>query len=164
MARRASSIDFFAKARRAGAAMIVLAALLAIAGSFADWVRITPPPHVPPDQVSQTLPFTGVEARDGWLVVGVSGFLLLCALGVVARAKSFYGWLAFFASILIGSIAFADIRGLRDLDSAISRRMDIVGEAKPAIGLIVVAAAGLIGFVGSLVAIAGSPDRREGES
>lgn len=156
--------DFFDKARRVGVIMLVGAALLAITGSFLDWVRITPPPQVPPDQVARTMPFTGVEARDGWLVVGASGVLILCALGVAARVRSLYGWIAFFTSILIGSIAFADIRGLNDLDSAISRRMDIVGRADTGVGLILVTAAALIAFVGSLVCIAGSPDARAPES
>lgn len=149
--------DVFRKARRAGAALLILAAFLAIAGSFLNWVEITPPPEVPLEQVNRTKPFTGVEARDGWLVVGAAGVLLLLALGVVARGRSFYGWVAFFTSILIGSIAIADYRGLNELGSAISRRMDIVGRAEPALGLILVAIAGLLGVAGSLVAIAGSP-------
>lgn len=137
--------------------MIVLAAVLAIVGSFLDWVTIEPPPVLPDEEVAGTQPFTGIEARDGWIIVGAGGFLLLFALGIVARARSMYGWFAFLTSVFIGSIAVADYRGVSDFASAIAQRMDIVGRASPAIGLIMVAAAGAIGMLGSLVAVAGSP-------
>lgn len=151
------AMDPLTKARWAGIALIVTAALLALVGSFLDWVTIEPPPTLPDEEAAGTQPFTGVEARDGWIVVGASGFLLLFALGVAARGRSLYGWLAFLTSMFIGSIAVADYRGLTDFSSAIAQRMDLVGRASPAIGLIMVAAAGLIGILGALIAVAGSP-------
>lgn len=152
-----SDNDFLSKARSAGAGLLILSAFLAIGGSFLDWVQITPPPEVPADQLARTQPFTGVEARDGWLVVGAGGVLLLLALGIVARVRTLYGWLAFFTSILIGSIGIADFRGLNDLGSAISQRMDFVGRAEAGVGLVLVLVAALLGVIGSLISIAGTP-------
>ncbi|MEA2499871.1 MAG: hypothetical protein QOH26_2276 [Actinomycetota bacterium] len=155
---------------RAVAAAILLAAVAAATlGSFLDWVRITAPQDFRPDdpgnaalseQMSQ--PFTGVEARDGWWVIALAAVILMAAVLLLIRKKSFYGWISFLASVVMGSIVFADYRAVGDLSSAISRRMDVVGRAEAGIGLTMVAAAVMAAVVGSLIAIAASPHRDDG--
>lgn len=163
--------DFFDKVRSFAAAVILAAAAAATLGTVLDWVRITERPNLAPDAdfgdvavetPTQTEPFNGLEARDGWWVLAAAAVLVVAATLLVLRRKSVYGWLAFFASILMGSIAVADYRGIGDLSSSISQRMQIVGEAEAGIGLTLVAAAALIGLVGSLAAVAASPRRDPG--
>ena len=158
--------DYLDRMRSVAAALLFAAAAAATLGSFLDWVRIVPPSDFRPtdpgnealiEQMSQ--PFTGVEARDGWVVIALSGLLLLMAVLLLVRKRSFYGWMSFLCSVVMGSIVFADYRGVSDLSSAISRRMDIVGRADAGIGLTMVAVAVMAAVVGSLIAIAASPRR-----
>jgi hypothetical protein len=156
--------DFLHRARRVASGLLVLAGLLAIVGSFLPWVSISPPAVLPAEEAANAQAFTGVEARDGWWVVGSGGILTLLALGVVARGRSLYGWLAFLVSVVVGSIVIADYRGLNEITSAISRRMNIVGDATAGAGLVIVGIAALIGVIGALVAVAAAfkPDVVEG--
>jgi hypothetical protein len=150
--------DYFDRARSIAAAILAAAAALAIVGSFLDWVTITPPPN-PAGRRQATTPFTGVEARDGWVVVGAGLIVGICAPLLVVRRRGFYGGIAFVASMVIGAIAFADYRGISDLRSAISERMDIVGDADPAAGIALVAAGAFAGLIGAILGIISTPAR-----
>ena len=131
----------------------------AIIGSLLDWVTITPPPRLPAREVENAQPFTGIETGDGWWVIAGGVLLIAGAFLVVLRRRSGWAWLAFLASVVIGSIAIADYRGIGDLSSSISRRMEIVGEARPAVGITLVAAGALVGLIASVAAVAATPRR-----
>jgi hypothetical protein len=64
------------------------------------------------------------------------------------------------ASMVIGAVALADLRALEDTASGISRRMDIVGDADPAFGLWLVAAAGVVGLLGAVGLLTATPKER----
>ena len=151
--------DYFDRARTVAAMILLVAAAVVIIGSFLDWVTITAPP-TEAGREQATEPFTGVEARDGWIVVGAGCVFAICALLLVARRRGFYAGLAFVASIVIGAIAFADYRGINDLRSAISERMDIVGDADPAIGIALVAAGAFAGMAGAILGLIATPSSR----
>ena len=163
-----TGLDFFDRARRFAVAMLLLAGVAAIAGSSLDWVTITAPPPIHPqadfgaNQVAleqpRTRPFSGLEAGDGYWVLG-GGIVIVIAAGMLLiRPRGRWALLAFLASLIIGAIAFADYRGVGDVSSSILTRMDI-GSARPGVGLTLVAAAGFLGIVGSAAAIAATPPR-----
>jgi hypothetical protein len=149
-------VGFLDRARGASAAGLVAAGTAGILGSLLDWVTITAP-STEQGRAEVTLPFNGIEATDGWWVIGLAVILILMAIMLTVRRRSFYAWLAFVASIVMGGIAIADYRGIGELSSSISQRMDIVGDADPAIGITLVAASALIGVIASLVGVAATP-------
>lgn len=136
---------------------LVFFGLIAAAGATADWVTIDPPPVVPESEVDQTRPFTGIEAGDGWLVVGAAVTFMVAALGLWLRPRRNYAWFAFVAAIAGGSVVVADYRGIGDITSSLSQRVDLVGDASPAIG-IALAAAGMIGgLIAAAAALVATP-------
>jgi hypothetical protein len=150
--------DFFDKARSAAASVLFACGLAAILGALLDWVTVEPPEVVPPNQSFLLDPFTGIEATDGWFVMIAGAVVILAAALLVLKSTSGYAWLAFLASMFIGGIALADFRGLEDL---FYREMDRIGDPEPAIGLLLVAAAGIIGVLAAAAGVAASP-RRDG--
>jgi hypothetical protein len=167
---RSGAMDFFDKARSLAAATLVASGVAAIIGSLLSWVTIEPPPGIDPntdfgdaaiERVRVTEPFTGVEAGDGRWVVAAGGIMVVAAILLVWRRRGLYAWISLLASVFIGAIAFADYRGIGDLSSALSRRMDIVGQARPAIGITLVATAAVVGLLASAAGIAATPYRRE---
>ncbi|HVF52223.1 MAG TPA: hypothetical protein VNC78_01315 [Actinomycetota bacterium] len=149
--------DIFESARTVAAGGLVVASGLAVTGAVLDWVRITPPKILPADEVVNAQPFSGIEAGDGWWVLGCGITLLFSAGLLIAARRSRYAWLALVASIIIGGIALADLRGVEDLVSPISQRMNIVGDARPAIGLYLTAAGAVLGSLAAILGIAATP-------
>jgi LPXTG-motif cell wall-anchored protein len=158
--------DYFDRARKVAVGALLAASIAAITGSFLDWVTITERPRVRPgadfrgqriEEPRFSRPYTGVDARDGWIVVAGAGVLIVAATGLAARRRT--GWLAFTAAVVIGSIAFAAYRSVGDISSSISDRMEIVGDPEPAIGVMLVAAAGVAALLGSVLGIIASPRR-----
>ena len=80
------------------------------------------------------------------------------ALLLVARKRSFYAWLAFLTSMVIGAIAFQSYRGINEL---FFEQMDGVGDPAPALGLMLVVAGGVIGVIAGAAGIAASPTEQE---
>jgi hypothetical protein len=165
--KRAQNGDFFARARLWGATLIFVAALLGILGSFLSWVNIEPPPRLPTGEnfegeqfgeQGEPETFTGVEARDGWYIVGASVVLVIAAILLANGRRT--GWLAFVATLPIGAIAVADYRAVSEPTSAIAERMDLFGDVSPGIGLTLVGIAAVVGLIGSVVAIAASPPQQ----
>ena len=161
-----TAVDFFDKARSVAVAVLAVAGALAIGGSLADWVVISPPPPVRADVdfgdaklegTEASEPFTGIEAGDGRWSLAAGVVMILAGALLLIRRRAVYGWIALLATVVIGSIAFADYRAIGDLSSALSRRMDVVGEARPAVGITLVAAAAIIGLIGSAAGIAATP-------
>lgn len=146
--------DYFDKARGIAAAILIAAGAAALIGTFLDWVTIEPPERVPANQEFRLDAFTGIETSDGPIVIGAGIAVILCALAVILRKRSLYGWIAFIASILIGAIAIADYRGI---DGLFYDEMQRIGDPTPAFGLTLVTAAALMGLIGSVTAIAASP-------
>jgi hypothetical protein len=149
--------DYFDRARHVAVAILVLAALLAILGSFLDWIVITKLPPEPEGGFGgqRTVPYAGVDARDGWIVIGAAVVLLAASVGLAARRRT--AWLAFVASVVMGAVAFSAYREVGNLSSAISRRMDIVGDPEPAIGVALVAIGGVAALLGSVLGMISSP-------
>ena len=154
---------------------MLAAGCVGILGAVLEWVTITPPPgpQAPVDfgtdvSISKTTrPFNGLEVQggwfgipDGWWVVIGSVGLIACSFLLVARRRASFGWLAFASSMLIGIIGIADYRQLSgpdDVASSIGQRIDIVGQAEPALGLLLVAAAGFAGIIASVTGIVATP-------
>jgi hypothetical protein len=152
--------DYFDRARRVAVAILVLAAVLGILGSFLDWIVIT---ELPPEPEAgfghqRTVPYAGVDARDGWIVIGAAVVLLAATAGLALRRRT--AWIAFIASIVMGAVAFSAYREVGNLSSAISRRMDIVGDPEPAIGVALVAIGGVAALLGSVLGMISSPRAR----
>ncbi|MDQ3753024.1 MAG: hypothetical protein M3333_09090 [Actinomycetota bacterium] len=159
-----SGVDFFDRVRAVAGTIIMASGAAAILGSALDWVTITPPPKVRPalrqmdlQGVKASEPFSGIEAGDGWWVLGAGVIMILAAGMLILRRRSFYSWIALLAAMVIGGITFADFRAIGDLSSGLSRRMDIVGLARPSLGITLVAASALVGIVASGAGIAATP-------
>lgn len=155
---------FFDRARAWAATAMFVAGGLAVIGAAVDWVTITPPPRLPPGDASGTEPYTGLEARDGWWVLSAGIAMGLLAALLIVRRRSLYAWLAFLASILVGGIAFSDFNAVGDSSSGLWRRMDRVGDVDPGFGLMLVAAAGVIGVIASAAGVAATPGRSTSRS
>jgi LPXTG-motif cell wall-anchored protein len=155
--------NYFDRARGVAVAILIAAAVAAIIGSLLEWVTITPPPtEAGRRQASE--PFTGIEAGDGWYVIAAAVVLGLAAVGLYLRRRVLYAGIAFVAAIVIGAIAFADYRGIGEITSAISERMNVVGDADPAAGIMLVAAGAFAGLVGAVIGIVATPRTRESET
>jgi LPXTG-motif cell wall-anchored protein len=160
--------DFFDKARAWAVALMLAAGLACIVGSLLDWVTITARPELQegaafpgadnqPEAPRVTRPFTGIEAGDGWWSLAGGVVLVAAAALVYVRRRAGWGWLGVLAAVVIGAVTIADYRGIGDLSSSISHRMNIVGGAEPAIGLTLAVAGAIAGVIGSVAAIAASP-------
>jgi hypothetical protein len=152
--------DYFDRARGLAASICLAAAAVAIIGASLPWVTIRPALGALPGVRNASQPFTGLEARDGWYVVAAAVVIAAAAVISVATRRRGYVWLAILASMLIGAIAIADLRAIEDATSGISRRMDIIGDADPSVGLWLVAAAGMIGLLGSVGLLTATPKPR----
>jgi hypothetical protein len=153
--------NFLDRARSGAVAFMVIAGLLAIAGTFLDWVTLTLPDTIPADQRGRAVPFSGMDTTDGPLVLIGGSVLLLAALALYTRRRSIWAWLGFLASVAIGAIAIADYRAIGDITSDLSREMDVIGDPSPGIGITLVAVAALIGLISSLAGVAASPGPRK---
>jgi hypothetical protein len=166
---RQASGNIFDHARRVAVALLIAATAAAVAGSLLDWVTITNRPQLAPDtdfEQEQSLErpraspsYTGIEARDGWIIIGGAAVLAMGTVGLALRARRGYARLAFVAAIVIGAIAFADYRAVGDLSSGISERMEIVGDPDPAIGILLVVVAGIAGLIGAVLGLVATPTR-----
>ena len=162
--------DFFDKARRFAAAGIVLAGLCAITGTFLDWAVITEREiatnadfgeEVELTDTGQGEAFAGIEDRDGRLTLAGGVGLIALAIALVVRKRSTFAWLAFWLSLAIGGIAFADYRTVTPEEDEAPRgillRHEVGAEAKPGPGLTIVAAAGMLGIISSVGGVAATP-------
>lgn len=147
-------LDFFDRARTVAATILFAAGVVALVGTFLDWVTITPPRVVPEGQADALATFTGIETVDGRIIAGGGIALIVLAALLVLRRRSSFAWLAFVASIVIGAIAIADYR---DITGVFYDEMQRIGRPQPAIGLLLDAAAGVVGLVGALAGIAATP-------
>lgn len=148
--------DYFDKARSVAAAVMVAAAMAAVIGSLLDWVSIEPPPIVPIEQEHKLEPFTGLDVNDGWVTAVAGIFVMAFTALLVTRRRAFWAGLAFIASMVIGAVAVADYRGIRQIAYD---EMDRIGEVRPGVGLTLVAAAGFIGLIAAAAAVAATPRR-----
>lgn len=162
----AKTQDFFDRARAFAVAGMVLAGACGIVGSMVDWVTIRER-QVADDvdfgaatgeiEPGQGKPFTGIEARDGWFTLIAGLVVIFCSGMLFLTKRGGFAWIAFWASVVVGGIAFADYRGVGEVTAAISQRMDVGAEAVPAIGLTLVAAAAMLGLISSVAGVAATP-------
>lgn len=152
--------DYFHKARSVSASVLFIAAVVAIVGSLLDWVVVADtPPEVPANQMHRLPPFSGTELGDGYVVIGAAVVVIVAAFFLVLRGGSGFAWLAFVGCIVIGGIAISDYRGVAEL------HLDLEGigsSPSPGVGLTLVAAAGFVGLVAAVAAIAASPKTGSG--
>jgi LPXTG-motif cell wall-anchored protein len=161
--------DFFDRARGWAVAVMLAAGAAAVIGSMLEWVTITVRPELQPGsrfedaervvepEISE--PYTGLEARDGWWSLAGGIVLMIAGVALSTRKRAAWGWLGVLGAMTIGAVAIADYRGIGNLSSSISHRLDIVGGAEPGVGLTLVVAAGIAGLIGSAAGIAASPRR-----
>jgi hypothetical protein len=158
--------DFFDRARVAAATALIVTGALAIVGCFLKWVTFSlDEPTGTTTSQKPTAPIAGTKVSD-WKVVLVAGALvIICALLLAIRKRSFYAWVCFLASMVIGAIAVADYRGLGDPTSGFLRGLEralhttVQGKAQPGIGLTLIAVAGVGGLIASVIGIAATPHR-----
>lgn len=167
--RSAMPSDFFDKARRFAAAGIVLAGLCAVTGALLDWAVITERQIAPNVdfgeetgelEVGQGEPFAGIEDRDGRLVFAGGIALIAAAVTLLVRKRTGPAWLAFWVSLAIGGIAFADYRTVsenREAPRGILLRHEVGTEATAGPGLTLVAAAGMLGIISAVGGVAATP-------
>jgi hypothetical protein len=164
-----SRSDYFDRARMLAVAVLLVAAGVAIAGSFLDWVTISVRPTVDPEadfggeQIEDPeirAPYSGVDANDGWYVIAGSVVLAGAAAALAITRRGRFAWLAFIAATFVGAIGFAAYRSVGSLDSSISRRMEIVGDPDPGVGIILVAIGGVAALLGAVLGLISSPSRR----
>lgn len=167
--RAAAPPSFFERARLFAAAGIVLAGLCAVAGSLLDWAVITER-EVAEDvdfgaetdeiEPGQGEAFAGVEDRDGRLTLAGGIGLIAAAVALVVRKRTGFAWIAFWVSLVVGGIAFADYRTVsenRFAPRGILLRQEVGVEASPGPGLTLVAAAGMLGVISSVAGVAATP-------
>lgn len=157
--------DYFDRARSAASALLVAAAAAAVIGSLMGWATIVERRVDPgadfgvPVEAGQGEPFTGVEARDGYITAGAALVMFVAAVMLFARGTRGWAWLAFSCALVIGGIGIADYRALGDTAAALSRRMGVGAEARPAAGLTLVVAAAFAGLIGAVLGLAATPRR-----
>ena len=61
-------------------ALLVGAGAMACGGAFLDWVTITPPRIVPPNQTDSLATFTGIQTSDGRLIALGGVAMIVCAV------------------------------------------------------------------------------------
>ena len=165
-ARRAH--DFFDRARAWAVALMLAAGAVLVVGSLLEWVTITARPELRagtrfegpenrPQRPRVTRPLSGLEVADGWWSLGAGAVLVLAAGGRWVRRRAGWGWLGLAAAVVAGAVGIADYRGVGDLSSSLSHRLDIVGGAEPGVGLLLVVAGAFAGVIGSVAGIAASP-------
>jgi predicted membrane channel-forming protein YqfA (hemolysin III family) len=161
--------DYFDRARLVAVVVLFVAAGIAIAGSFLNWVTISVRPTVDPeadfggeqiDAPGVRASYSGVDANDGWYVVVGSVVVAAAAAGLAITRRGRYAWLAFIAAIFVGAVALAAYRSVGSLDSSISRRMEIVGDPDPGVGIILVAIGGVAALLGAVLGLISTPARR----
>ena len=163
-------LSVFDKARVWAGAIVLLAGLCAILGSAVNWVSVTPPPKPLPgvnfenepfagEESSE--PFTGLEAREGWITAIAGGALMAAGLLLIMRGRG--GGLAVLASVPIGAIAISSYRAVDSPTSGLLERTETVGDADPALGLTLLAAAALAGLVAGVIGMAATPKDQPAE-
>ncbi|MGH2749148.1 MAG: hypothetical protein ACRDKB_14675 [Actinomycetota bacterium] len=159
--------DYFDRARRVAATGLFVAGVLAVAGSLLPWVEVTPPLVVPEAEAERADALIGIEISDGRVVLVAGVVIIAAAALLVLRRRSGWAWLALAASILVGAIGISDYRqvsGFRPeagVQPPFVRRAERAGEVDPAFALILVAAAGIVGLVASVGALAATPSDRQ---
>ncbi|MEA2451454.1 MAG: hypothetical protein QOG04_164 [Actinomycetota bacterium] len=149
--------DYFEKARAWASTGLVIAAALLVLGSLFDWVTVEQlPATIPANQADKAEPFNGFDVGDGVMTTGAGVVLAFCAVMLMLKARSSFGWLAFLASMVAGGIAISDYRGIDGLFE------DFGGIGKgitPGIGLTLVAIGALLGLISSVAGVAASPNK-----
>ena len=152
--------DTFDTARTASAVGLIAAGIAAIVGTALDWVTVEEPRILPRAEIPRATPFTGLETGHGTFIVIAAALVIVFAVLLAVRRRSTYAWLAFFASIVVGGIAISNYRGVEGL---FYDEMQRVGKPTPALGLILVAAAGIVGIIAAAAGVAASPRRDDDE-
>ena len=150
--------DTFDTARSASAAALIAAGVAAIIGTMIDWVTVAPPPIIPVEQAPRAEPFTGWATGHGIYIVVGAGLMILFALLLFIRRRSFHAWGAFISSMLVGGIGIANYRGI---DNLFYGEMNGIGKPAAALGLTLVAGAGIVGVIAAAAGVAATPSAQQ---
>ena len=156
--------DFFERARRIAVAVLLAAGAACVIGAALDWATLERCPELVPgstfseDELEPPLcPVRGIDSTEGKVVV-VAGFAILgSAIYLTVRRRSSFGWLALVSSVVAGSFAVSAYRAIGDADSSFSRRYGLIADYEPGIGLMLVAAASVVGIMAAVGGIAATP-------
>ena len=150
--------DYFEKARLGSASLLFAAGLTAAAGSLLEWAHVVEcPPRRTAEVAARCASYNGITAGDGWVSLVAGAGVILCAVLLAIRGRGVWARLAFLASIVVGAVGMSAYRAVSDTTSAISLRTGAIGRYEAAIGVSLVAAAGLIGLIASVGGIAATP-------
>lgn len=160
--QRPPTRDIFDNARITASILITLAGVAAIVGSVMNWVSFTLPEtgRGAPHHQGPSAPVGGLDVRDGNVVIVAGVVLLVAALLLFVSSKGRWALLGLLAAMVIGAVAIADYRGLDDVSSVLSRKLDVVGEAHAAAGLVLVGIAAVVGLLASVLGLAATPYQR----
>ena len=153
--------DFFDRVRSVAVAVMIAAGAAIVIGSFLEWVSLTDVPERVEDadfgtqedfqdEQQTTDPVAGTETTYGiyalvvGVVLGAAGLLLL------VRRRGLWAWLGFLAAIVAGGLALTSFRGIADSSSPLYQELDLVGRARPGLGLTLVAAGAIVGLLASI--------------
>lgn len=160
--RQGSSRDPFHTVGSFASAVLFAAGAAAMIGCFMTWVvfRI-------PDQGSNQVAgqrasagISGLHVTPDSTIVLVAGVLVLVVAGTLAWRRRGAG-LALLASIVIGAVGIADYRGVERVLSVAEETGKTIGRAEPGAGVVLVAAAGIVGLFASIAGVAATPRSME---
>jgi hypothetical protein len=162
--------DFFDRVRAVAVVVMVAAGAAIAVGSFLDWVSLTDVPDRTEGadfgseedfegEEQRSEPVSGTETSYG-LNALIAGLVLLGSAPVLlGRRRGKWAWLGFLASVVAGGLAIAAYRAIADESSSLYRELDLVGRARPGLGLTLVAAGAIAGLLASVGGVIATPYR-----
>jgi hypothetical protein len=160
-------VDFFERARRVAVAVLLAAGAACVIGGVLDWATLERCPEIVPGsnfdeselEDPPPCPVRGVDTTEGKIAIAAGFGTLAAAILLTLKVRGSYAWLALLTSVVAGSFAISAYRGIGDANSSISRRLGLIDAYEPGIGLILVAAAAVIGVLAAVGGIAATPAR-----
>jgi hypothetical protein len=163
--------DFFDRVRAVAVAVMIASGAAIALGSFLEWVSLTDVPDRAEgadfgseedfqDEEQRTEPVSGTETPYGLNALIAGAILIGVALLLFARARGAWAWLGFVASMIAGGLAIAAYRAIADESSSLYRELDLVGRARPGLGLTLAAAGAIAGLVASAGGVIATPHRK----
>ena len=160
--------DLFDRVRAVAVAVMVAAGAAMAIGSFLDWVSLSGVPERVEDadfgteedfdnERQRTEPVAGTETRYGTTAIIAGVVLVAAALMLLIRRRGKWAWLGFIASMVAGGLVISAYRAIANNSSPLYRTLDLVGTARPAFGLTLVAAGAIIGLLASIAGYIATP-------
>ena len=160
------SVDFFERARLVAVSVLLASGVGCVVGGVLDWATLERCPEIVPgstfegDQIEDPppCPVRGTDTVEGKVAIAAGFATLFAAILLTLQRRSSFAWLALLTSVIAGSSAIAAYRGIGDADSSIARRLGLIDAHDQGVGLVLVAAAAIVGLIAAVVGIAATPD------